>query len=129
MFDAKLKEVGIGTRSEALRNVIRTVGGMAVPDAEMIEALQAMKHALYEVGNTVFQIARRMNDARNRGQDLPFSETDHAEIRHLARMMLDFADEVALMAEGRRSTLELRIADELRRLAERALKARSLCAM
>jgi uncharacterized protein Yka (UPF0111/DUF47 family) len=94
---------------------------MAAPDAELAEALTAMKGALNKVGNNVSQIARRMNDAKNRGQSLPFSETDHAEIRHLAGMVLDFADEVALMADGRRSTLELKISDELKTLAKRGV--------
>ena len=94
---------------------------MAAPDAELAEALNAMKGALNRAGNNVSQIARRMNDAKNRGQTLPFSKTDHTEIRHLAGMVLDFADEVALMADGRRSTLELKISDELKKLAERGV--------
>ena len=121
LFDEKLKEAGVRNRSEALRNVIRNVGGMAAPDAELAEALLAMKGALNKVGNNVSQIARRMNDAKNRGQALPFSETDHTEIRHLAGMVLDFADEIALMADGRRSLLELKIANELKTLAKRGV--------
>lgn len=60
-----------------------------------------------------------MNDAKNRGHSLPFSEKDRVEIRHLAGMVLDFADKVALMADGRRSSLELKISDELKTLAKR----------
>jgi hypothetical protein len=60
-----------------------------------------------------------MNAAKNRGQALPFSERDHAEIRHLGGMVLDFADEIALMAQGRRNTLELTLSDELKALARR----------
>lgn len=80
-----------------------------------------MKGALNKVGNNVLQIARRMNDAKNRGQPLPFSETDHGETRHLAGMVLGFADEVALMADGRRRTLEPKISDELKSLAKRGV--------
>jgi hypothetical protein len=36
-------------------------------------------------------------------------------------MMLDFADGVALMADGRSSSLELKISDELKRMAERGV--------
>ncbi|MEO1364356.1 MAG: hypothetical protein AAFU86_11335 [Pseudomonadota bacterium] len=71
-----------------MRNVIRNVGGRAAPDAALAEALLAMKGALNKVGNNVSQIAKRMNDAKNRGQALPFTETDHAEIRHLAEWCL-----------------------------------------
>jgi hypothetical protein len=119
LFDERLRAAGLDNRSEALRSVIRSVGGMAAPDAELAEALHAMKAALNRVGNNVSQIARRMNAAKNRGQALPFSETDHAEIRHLAGMVLDFADEIALMAQGRRNTLELTLSDELKALARR----------
>lgn len=121
LFDEKLKEAGVRNRSEALRNVIRNVGGIAAPDAELAEALHAMKGALNRVGNNVSQIARRMNDAKNRGQAIPFSAADHAEIRHLTGMALDFADEVALMADGRRRTFELKISDELKNLAKRGV--------
>lgn len=101
---------------------------MAVPDAELAEALLAMKGALNKVGNNVSQTARPMNDAKNRGQSLPFSQEDHAEMRHLAGMMLGFADEVALMADGWRSSLEPRISDELNNLAKRDVWARALLA-
>jgi len=119
VFDERLRATGLHNRSAALRTVIQSVGGMAAPDAELAEALNAMKAALNRVGNNVSQIARRMNDAKNRGQALPFHEMEHAEIRHLAGMVLDFADEIALMARSRRSTLELTISNELKTLARR----------
>lgn len=120
-FDERLKEAGVRNRSEALRNIVRNTGGMAAPDAELAAALRAMKEALNKVGNNVSQIARRMNDAKNRGQPLPFSEEDHTAIRHLSVLMCDFADEIALMAEGRRNNLELRISDALKTLAARGV--------
>ena len=89
-FDAKLKETGIRNRSEALRNVIRNTNGMAMPDAELAEALLSMKE-------------------------------DLMQMRHLAGFILDFADEADLMARGRRAALELKISDELKRMAERGV--------
>ena len=109
-FDAKLKEAGI-----------RNTSGMAMPDAELAEALLSMKGALNKVGNNVTQIAKRMNDAKNQGQPLPFAEEDLVEMRHLAGFILDFADEADLMARGRRAALELKISDELKRMAERGV--------
>jgi len=120
-FDAKLKEAGIRNRSEALRNVIRNTNGMAMPDAELAEALTGMKGALNKVGNNVVQIAKRMNEARNMGRPVPFKEEDLIEVRHLAGFILDFADQADLMARGRSATLELKISDELRRMAERGV--------
>ena len=120
-FDAKLKEAGIRNRSEALRNVIRNTNGMAMPDAELAEALTGMKGALNKVGNNVVQIAKRMNEARNMGRPVPFKEADLIEVRHLAGFILDFADQADLMARGRSATLELKISDELKRMAERGV--------
>lgn len=99
LFDAKLKEAGIRNRSEALLS---------------------MKGALNKVGNNLTQIAKRMNDAKDQGQPLPFAEEDLMEMRQLARLVLEFADEADLMARGRRAALELKISDELRRMAERS---------
>ena len=45
----------------------------------------------------------------------PFAEEDLMEMRHLAGFILDFADEVDLMARGRRAALELK------RMAERSV--------
>ncbi|NIZ10969.1 hypothetical protein [Pseudooceanicola sp. HF7] len=118
IFDEKMKTAGIRNRSEALRNVIRNTNGMALPDAELVEALNSMKGALNKVGNNVTQIAKRMNEAKQRGQPLPFADEDLTAIRHLAGHVLDFADQVRSMAEGRRQRLELTISDELKRLAE-----------
>lgn len=121
VFDAKLKKAGIRNRSEALRNVMRNTNGMAMPDAEMVEALTGMKGALNKVGNNVTQIAKRMNEAKNKGQPVLFDDEDLTAIRHLAGQVLDFADQVWSMAEGRRERLDLEISDELKRLAERGV--------
>ena len=56
----------------------------------------------------------------DQGQPLPFAEEDLMEMRQLARLVLDFADEADLMARGRRAALELKISDELKRMAERS---------
>lgn len=121
MFDAKLKAAGIRNRSEALRNVIRNTNGMAMPDADLVEALTGMKGALNKVGNNVTQIAKRMNEAKQRGQPLPFADEDLTAIRHLAGQVLSFADQVWSMAEGRRENLDLKISEELRQLAEKGV--------
>ena len=92
-----------------------------MPDAELAEALLSMKGALNKVGNNVTHIAKRMNDAKNQGQPLPFAEEDLMEMRHLAGFIPDFADEADLMARGRRAALELKISDELKRMAERGV--------
>lgn len=80
--------------------MIRNTAGMAMPDAELAEALLSMKGALNKVGNNVTQTAKRMNDDKNQGQPLPFAEEDPMEMRHLAGFILGFADEADLMARA-----------------------------
>jgi hypothetical protein len=101
--------------------VIRNTNGMAMPDVELAEALLSMKGALNKVGNNVTQIAKRMSDAKNKGQPLPSAEEGLVEMRHLAGFILDFADEAGLMVRGRRAAFELKISDELKRMAERGV--------
>lgn len=116
-FDAKLAEYGIRSRSEGLRNVVRNTNGMAVPDAELRDALLGMKAALNRCGNNVVQIAKRLNEARQRGYPGALNDEDFIPIRDLGALILDFADEVWLMAEGRRRNIEIQISDELKRMA------------
>lgn len=62
-----------------------------------------------------------MNEAKQRGQPLPFADEDLTAIRHLAGQVLSFADQVWSMAEGRRENLDLKISEELRQLAEKGV--------
>ena len=120
-FDAKLRAAGVGNRSEALRNLIRATGGIAVPDAELARALHEARASLNRVGNNVSQIAKRMNDAKNRGQHQSIDEDDLRSIRHLAGYVLGLADDLALMKEGRDTDLRQEVSAELARLAERGV--------
>jgi len=119
-FDAKLAEYGIRSRSEGLRNVIRNTNGMAVPDVELRDALMAMKGALNKVGNNVTQTARRLNEAKRHGYPPSLQDNDLDQLRHLASLILDFADEVWMMADGRRQNIDLQITDELKQMAKLA---------
>lgn len=117
-FDAKLARYGIASRSEGLRNIVRNTNGMAVPDAELRDALLGMKAALNRCGNNVVQIAKRLNEARQRGHPGALEDEDFIPIRDLGALILDFADEVWLMAEGRRGNIEIKITEELNRISK-----------
>ena len=114
-FDAQLEKFGIRNRSEALRNIIRNTNGMAVPDAELRKALLDMKAALNRCGNNVVQIAKRLNEGKQRGFPPQLQDEDLVPIRHLGGLILDLADQVWSMAEGRRQNIEVEITDELKR--------------
>lgn len=116
-FDAKLAEYGIRSRSEGLRNVARNTNGVAVPDAELRDALLGFRTALNRCGSNVVQIAKRLNEARNQGYPPVVTDEDLTAVRHLGAMILDFADEIWLLAEGRQKNIELKISEELRRMA------------
>ena len=120
-FDAKLAAAGVRNRSEAMRNLIRATNGIAVPDAEMAEALHDVKTALNRVGNNVTQIAKRMNDAKNRGQHQSVNEDDLKSIRHLAGFVLRLAGNLDLMKRGQEADLAQEVSEELARLAARGV--------
>lgn len=120
-FDAKLAAAGVGNRSEALRNLIRNTNGIAVPDAALAQALHDARAALNRVGNNVTQIAKRMNDAKNRGLRPPFDENDLQSIRHLAGYVLGLADRLDLMKRGQEADLAQEVSKELARLAARGV--------
>lgn len=120
-FDAKLAAAGVRNRSEAMRNLIRNTNGIAVPNAGLAVALHNARAALNKVGGNVTQIAKRMNDAKNRGQHQSVNEDDLQSIRHLAVYIRRFANELDLMKRGQEADFALEVSEELARLAKRGV--------
>lgn len=57
----------------------------------MVSAISA---ALNRVGNNVNQVARRLNEAKLKGERLPQTPASHTEIRDLAVLVFDMADQI-----------------------------------
>ncbi len=125
-FDAVLASAGIETRSEGLRRLMQAAGGTFVADAQLAAEMARYRTSLNEVGNGVVQIAKQMQKANragqgaDRGASAEFSELRLAQMRGLARFILDSADEIDLLVRRRRDVMQLAATAALKEFAHAA---------
>ncbi|EAQ43738.1 hypothetical protein MED193_02010 [Roseobacter sp. MED193] len=121
-LDAVLATAGIESRAEGLRRLIQAAGGVFVPDAQMAAEMARYRASLHEVGNGVAQIAKQMAQANRQGQGAgsEFTELRLAQMRGLARFILDSADEIDLLLRRRRDAMQLQATAALREFAHAA---------
>ena len=125
-LDEALASAGIETRTEGVRRLIQAAGGTFVPDAHLAAEMARYRASLHEVGNGVVQIAKQMTRANQMGQgsegdaSAEFSELRLAQMRGLARFMLDSADEIDLLLRRRRDAMRLVATAALREFAHAA---------
>ena len=121
-FDAVLTAAGIETRSEGLRRLMQAAGGTFVADVQLAAEMARYRASLNEVGNGVAQIAKQMQKANRAGQGAAeeFSELRLAQMRGLARFILDSADEIDLLVRRRRDAIQLNATAALREFAHAA---------
>ncbi|MEY8828808.1 helix-turn-helix domain-containing protein [Sedimentitalea sp. XS_ASV28] len=121
-FDEVLALAGVETRTEGLRRLIQAAGGTFVPDAQLAAEMARYRASLHEVGNGVVQIAKQMTHANRMGQGAgsEFSELRLAQMRGLARFILDSADEIDLLLRRRRDAMQLQATAALREFAHAA---------
>ncbi len=125
-LDEVLAAAGIETRTEGLRRLIQAAGGTFVPDAQLAGELARYRASLHEVGNGVVQIAKQMVKASRTGQgegskaNAELSELRLAQMRGLARFILDSADEIDLLLRRRQDGMRLSATAALREFAHAA---------
>jgi len=121
-LDEVLASAGVETRTEGVRRLIQSAGGTFVPDTQLAAEMARYRVSLHEVGNGVAQIAKRMHEANRMGQGAgaEFSELRLAQMRGLARFILDAADEIDLALRRRRDAMQLEAAAALREFAHAA---------
>ena len=125
-LDAVLASAGVENRTEGLRRLIQAAGGTFVPDAQLAGEMARYRASLHEVGNGVAQIAKQMMQANRGGQGnesgavVEFSELRLAQMRGLARFILDSADEIDLLLRRRRDAMQLTATAALREFAHAA---------
>jgi hypothetical protein len=112
-FDAVLARRGIAHRSDAMRCLMLAADDLLRPDEGMTDELRGMSASLNRVGNNVNQVARRLNEAKLKGERLPYTPASHAEIRDLAVLVFDMADQIQEMLRVRRRTLDLEVSKAL----------------
>jgi hypothetical protein len=118
-FDAALARRGIAHRSDAMRCLMLAADDLLRPDEGMTDELRGLSAALNRVGNNVNQVARRLNEAKLKGERLPYSAASHAEIRDLAVLVFDMADQIQEMFRARRRALDLEVTKALAGLARK----------
>jgi len=126
-LDAVLAKAEIESRAEGLRRLIQAAGGGSfVPDAQLAAEMARYRASLHEVGNGVGQIAKQMTRANRQGQgavggtSAEFTELRLAQMRGLARFILDSADEIDLLLRRRRDAMQLEATAALREFAHAA---------
>ncbi|WP_040819635.1 hypothetical protein [Litoreibacter arenae] len=120
-LDAVFSAAGIETRTEGLRRLIQAAGGTFVPDVALAAEMARYRTLLNEVGNGVAQLTKRMAEANRTGQGVAaFSDLRLAQMRGLARFVLDTADEIDLLVRRRRDAMQLEATAALREFAHAA---------
>ena len=117
-FDAFLGRQGIKNRSDALRRLIQSANGIFQPDEHLSNQLQGFRGALNRVGNNVTQIAKRLNEAKNRGTAPVFGLQSLEQIKALSGFTLDFADQIDLLVRRRAQHMTLEAHRVLKELAD-----------
>lgn len=116
-FDGLLARHEIKYRSDGLRRLIQSANGVFQPDHHLAAELGRFRAALNRVGNNVTQIAKRMNEANNKGLRPQFGRASLTQMRSLAGLVLEFADQIDLLARRRSDGISLVIDDILKELA------------
>ncbi len=119
-FDAFLGRQGIKNRSEALRRLIQSANGIFQPDEHLAGELQSFRAALNRVGNNVTQIAKRLNEAKNRGTAPIFGVQSLEQIRSLSGFTLDFADQIDILVRRHAHHMTLEAHQTLKEFADGA---------
>ena len=125
-LDDVLASAGIATRTEGLRRLIQAAGRTFVPDVQLAAEMARYRSSLNEVGNGVVQIAKQLQKANRLGQgaerdaSVEFSDLRLAQLRGLARFILDSADEIDLLVRRRRDAMQLTATAALREFAHAA---------
>ena len=109
-FDAVLTRHDINSRAEGLRRLIHASSDLFVPDDELANQMQGLSASLNRTGNNINQIAQRLNEAKRQGKTLPYGNSAHGQVRALAGLIFDIADQVQDMAQRRRSALSGEVA-------------------
>jgi hypothetical protein len=109
-FDAALARRGIAHRSDAMRCLMLAADDLLRPDEGMTDELRGLSAALNLV-------ARRLNEAKLKGERLPYTPASHAEIRDLAVIVFDMADRIQQKFRTRRRVPDLGVTRILAGLA------------
>lgn len=119
-FDAVLARHRIASRADGLRRLIRASNGVFQPDEHLADELQGFRASLNRVGNNITQIAKRLNEAKQKGTAPTFGVASLDQIKSLAMFIRSFANEIDLLAQRRSKGMTLTANVALEELADGA---------
>ena len=111
-FDAAIGRHGL-TRAEALRRLMLAVEEVFVANEAEAEGVRRLGVALNKMGTNVNQIAKACNEARLKGQAIPYTAQCHAEVREALSLAFSVADQVRQLADGKRARVTAAVAGAL----------------
>lgn len=119
-FDAVLARHSVASRADGLRRLIRVSNGVFQPDEHLADELQGFRASLNRVGNNITQIAKRLNEAKQKGIAPAFGVASLDQIKSLAMFIRSFANEIDLLAQRRSKGMTLAANAALEELADGA---------
>ena len=108
--EAREFEVAIGrlrlTKTEALRRLMRSAATVLAPDEEVAGQLRQVSAEINRIGGNLNQLSRACNEARLRGEPIPYTAEAHAELRAAIAVVFEAVAQVGQLARGQRRELD-----------------------
>ena len=101
----KMQAYGIKNQSAFYRAIALNGYMLKLDLPEIREMIRLLKN----LTNNVNQIARRLNEARIRGEALPWIGTGPTEVRALAGLIFSLADQIQDLSRNRRERLKVEV--------------------
>lgn len=98
VFEGVISRLGVDQKSSALRAFVRHPSGFLTADAELAEAVGAMRRELSAIGSNLNQIARRLNDPRLQPRDRKLSKRDAEVLRDLRDAVSSTRERLAVLS-------------------------------
>ncbi|MBP1807672.1 plasmid mobilization protein [Rubellimicrobium aerolatum] len=111
-FEAAVGRLGL-SKTEALRRLMRSAVPLLAPDDEVAARLKQLGAEINRVGGNLNQLSRACNEARLRGEPLPYTAQSHAEVRAAIAVVFEAVAQVGQLARGQRRQLDLVVAGVL----------------
>ncbi len=112
-FEAAIARYGL-TKSEALKRLMDAAGTLLAPDQDVAQRLQRLGAEVNRIGLNLNQVSRACNEARQKGQRIPYTAKSHAEVRAAVELVVEVVGQVSQMARGQRGQLDVAVAAALR---------------
>ncbi len=112
-FEAAIVRYGL-TKSEALKRLMDAAGTLLAPDPDVAQHLQRLSAEVNRIGGNLNQLSRACNEARQKGQRIPYTAQSHTEVRAAIKVVFDAMAQVGQMARGQRGHLDEAVEAALR---------------